>query len=108
MKESDTFIECLNQSDCLFLTWCTQFAFICGKTEECYHACKLTEGKEMDEMLQKTMRNVEQFYSTVLILERMEDSLQLLEKKVPQYFAGISNIYISKNCSCNFQILETY
>ncbi len=40
----------------------------------------------------RAMDNVEQFFPVVGVLERLEDSLRVMESKIPQFFRGISKL----------------
>ena len=48
-------------------------------------------------------------YTVVGILEKLDDTLDLLEAKVPQFFKGIKDIYYRKrNTSISFSILFAF
>jgi len=63
-------------------------AFFCGNDIEC--------SKHNDRAaLDAAKRNVENFYEVVGVLEDLELSIKILEKKIPQYFAGALELYQS-------------
>ena len=47
--------------------------------------------------MKRAMANVEKFYPVVGIIENMNMTLKVLEKTMPEYFEGASEIYFSHN-----------
>lgn len=67
-----------------------QIAFFCGMDKECNvfgNPAALSIAKN----------NVEKYYAVVGILERWNESLQVLEQYVPAFFKGVSEIYRRNN-----------
>ena len=55
--------------------------------------------------LQQAKQNIEKWYPVVGVLESMNKTLAIMEKTVPEYFSGVSDIYFSQGnfytCSLN-------
>ena len=43
--------------------------------------------------LQKAKENVDRHFVVVGVLEKLEESLAVLEDKLPEYFSGVSEVY---------------
>jgi len=88
MRGNSTFQECLLDPECAekneFRRWCSlQTQMICGLDEVC--------SRTLDEKaLQYAKEQVEQSFALVGTLERLEDSLKLLENIFPTYFERLS------------------
>lgn len=63
--------------------------FFCGHHEECTPFN--TEGA-----LQRAKRAVEQHYAVVGVLEDLNSTLSVLEKYIPKFFDGATDVYYSK------------
>ncbi len=46
--------------------------------------------------MQKAKQNVEKYYSVVGVLEEMDVTLKVLEKYIPRFFTGASQVYYGK------------
>lgn len=46
--------------------------------------------------MQRAKRNVDEHYAVVGILEEMDVSLQVMEKYIPRFFSGATEIYYGK------------
>lgn len=66
-----------------------QSMFFCGHHSECLPFN--TQGA-----LERAKRAVEQHYAVVGVLEDLNTTLTVLEKYIPKFFAGASNVYWSK------------
>ena len=53
-------------------------------------SCDVFEGKEA---LERAKLNVEKYYAVVGVLERMQESLEVLENFVPAYFKDARKVY---------------
>ena len=63
-----------------------QIAYFCGQDYECsLHGSRIA--------LNMAKSNVEKYYPVVGILERMEESLKVMEIMLPEFLSGIVNIY---------------
>ena len=60
--------------------------YFCGQDPEC-----IVVGSR--EALAKAKRNIELWYPVVGILEDLKTTLMVLEKKLPKYFSGVSELY---------------
>ena len=91
-------------------------SYFCGQGSSCV-SYQSTEG------LRRAKYNVERFYKVVGVLERIEDTLKLIEKHLPKVFAkNISRVYTGKTideklhagtvshviCLFSGQVLNTY
>ena len=85
-----TFEDCLFDAKCFVVGQCVTFSYFCGTEENCIKACQLNDKLLMQNIYQRTLQQVDQIYSVVLVLENMKNSFRLLEAMHPQFFAGIT------------------
>ncbi len=60
--------------------------YFCGQAQECH-----VLGSEW--ALQKAKDNVDRWYPVVGVLEDLEDTIAVLEHKIPSYFKGFTKFY---------------
>ena len=70
-----------NSTLCIF-----QISFFCGMDQEC-------DIFENHKALQLAQRNVERYYAVVGIVEKMQESLKVLENYVPAFFKDARTVY---------------
>ena len=61
-------------------------AFFCGQEEFC-----INFGSE--KALKTAKRNIERFYPVVGVLEMFEESMEVMEVKMPTFFTGLREAY---------------
>lgn len=89
MKKS--FVPCVLNYDpeCVFKVGSlrdSSVAYFCGQEDKCQEF-----GTKF--AIRKAKENIDKFYPMVAILEKLEDSIKLAEKLIPQFFMGAWNIY---------------
>lgn len=68
----------------------SSLAYFCGQEKEC-----MEYGTKF--ALSKAKTNIEMYYPVVAVLEKMEESLQLCELLLPQFFQGATKMWNQLN-----------
>jgi len=99
-KTVDECVSNMQHRDCLGKKWgeTSQMRYVCGLDPRCGSPDPVDQAWA----LRRAKRHLEQKFSDVGVVEKMDDSLQVLEQYLPLFFRGISKIKnVTENANSN-------
>ncbi len=98
-----TFEDCIrHEENGCKLPVCTQMEYLCGNSDLCMKGC--FDPKRANEALMHTVKNVDENYYIVGILEKFNLTLQIFEVLIPEYFDGAYELFYQGMAGKDFKM----